>query len=380
MSSARCMGVHDTHRQRGFCFMFGQLKDMLNRPDRGQIRRMLGDTSVRAVLEVVGRSRDITLGDGLTDRYGAMKALVGTVFGDHALALALSPPVRRQTIFCLLSLLEASGRLLLIGNDRERRLDLLAMLLTLSEDQLFRRLATARPPAGLLPALEALGHEAKTPEFYCQLYGLLRPANPLSRALNRALSEGRLFSDAHLLVLARMRAGSHGEAAIRAAEKFADPAAYDDFIAQLAELTAFDGLSEQVLNQLAKGRSPKEILDQLMREIAFPPAFLNAPQIGLSYLSNRFELAQSPFCRKVFADSCVSGSAQFYHWRPSAGVEVFFRLSREEDDRWRLDQIMTAGGLAPHGLRTRLENLVAAAGVMVASNMRRISAAESVCA
>lgn len=357
--------------------LISQLKDVAARPDRRQIRRMLRNTSLRGVFDVLGRSSGITLRNAFIDRVsGPLAAIVETVFGDHAIAIALSPPLRRHTIFCVLSLHDSSGRLLPIGNDSNKRLELLAMLLTLDEEQLFRRLETARPPPGLLFALAGLGEEARTPEFYCALVALLRPANALANALNRALCDGHEFSDGQLMVLARMRAGSHGAAAIRAAERFAGPAEYDEFIAQLAELTAFNGLSEQVLTQLAQGKSPQDIIDRLHQSIAFPGAFLEATQDGVSYITNRFELAQSPFCRRVFADSCVSGRAQFYRWRPAAGVEVFFRLSREDDDRWRLDQIMTREGPVPHALRGSLENLVAAAGVMVPSVMRRLPAPE----
>jgi hypothetical protein len=91
---------------------------------------------------------------------------VETIFSDLALLVAVTEPSRRQVWFAALALLETDGRL----RDQVKHDELIAVLLSASNERILKMVRSEAPPRHYLSAITRLGNSARTAQTYALLW------------------------------------------------------------------------------------------------------------------------------------------------------------------------------------------------------------------
>lgn len=295
---------------------------------------------------------------------------VDTIFGEVALLVPVTEPARRQVWFAALALLETDGRLFWFKRDQVKRDELIAVLLSASNERILKMVRSEAPPRHYLSAITRLGNSARTAQTYALLWTLMKRFPGAARTLAQRVHAGRMCEKT-LCILSSLRPSSDAGVrnALCVADRFEDRPSFERFLALYETLKPRRGLDDEDIKSLARGVGPEAITDALFKQIAFPAPVLKEPFLYANNwisLTNLGEYYHNCLRSRVWVERARNGEVQIYQYRET-GTDVVLSLIRE-DTVWRLSEAKLEGNRAlPHALRERLDQLLSDQGVYTVS-------------
>ena len=200
---------------------------------------------------------------------------VDTIFGEVALLVPVTEPARRQVWFAALALLETDGRLFWFKRDQVKRDELIAVLLSTSNERILKTIRPEGPPRHYLSAITRLGDSARNASTYAILWKWMKRFPGAARTLAQRAHAGTL-TDSLIEIVSALQPSSDVSLreALRAADRFADRQAFESFRSLYEALMQRRGVEDEDIRALAMGVGPDVISDALLTRIAFPPPVL----------------------------------------------------------------------------------------------------------
>jgi hypothetical protein len=294
---------------------------------------------------------------------------VETIFSDLALLVAVTEPSRRQVWFAALALLETDGRLVWF-KDQVKRDELIAVMLSASNERILKMVRSEAPPRHYLSAITRLGNSARSAQTYALLWTLMRNYPGAAKSLAQRVHAGTMC-DTTLFILASLVPSSDAGVrdALRVAERFSDRPSFERWKRLYETLKQRRGLDEPDIRALARGIAPEAITNALLKQIAFPAPVLGEPFLYASNwvsLTNLAEHYQNCLRGRGWIDRARNGQIQVYELKDSA-TDVVLALIRDVTG-WRLSEAKLAGNRPlPRMLRERLAQLLSQQGIYTGS-------------
>jgi hypothetical protein len=286
------------------------------------------------------------------------------------LLVPVTEPARRQVWFAALALLETDGRLFWFKRDQVKRDELIAVLLSASNERILKMVRSEAPPRHYLSAITRLGNSARSAQTYALLWTLMKNYPGAAKSLAQRVHAGTMC-DTTLFILASLVPSSDAGVrdALRVAERFSDRPSFERWKRLYETLKQRRGLDEPDIRALARGVAPEAITNALLKEIAFPAPVLKEPFLYASNwvsLTNLAEHYQNCLRGRGWVDRARKGQVQIYQYKESA-TDVVLALIRE-DTGWRLSEAKLAGNRPlPRVLRERLAQLLSQQGIYTGS-------------
>jgi hypothetical protein len=295
---------------------------------------------------------------------------VDTIFGEVALLVPVTEPARRQVWFAALALLQTDGRLFWFKRDQVKRDELIAVLLSASNERILKTIRPEGPPRHYLSAITKLGDSARNASTYAMLWKWMKRFPGAARTLAQRAHAGTL-TDSLIYIVSALQPSSEASLrdALRAADRFEDREAFESFLRLYEPLMQRRGVEHDDVKALAMGVAPHVITDSLLKRIAFPNPVLNEP---FRYANNWLELKdlgdfyQNCLRSRGWVERARGGTVQIYQLKEE-GTDIVLALIRE-DTGWRLSEAKLVGNRAlPRALRERLISMLLAQGVHTGS-------------
>lgn len=286
-----------------------------------------------------------------------------SLFGPLAALIPLTEPSRRHVIFAAVAGLSRSGRLDPGQLTPERRASLVTALLSDGAEELISW-AYGSCPEGYLSCLGSLRERAESDRFYAELHQILTETDGLWRVMPDLL---RKASDPMNLI-GVIREVPPGPAWWAAATRFEHNYAYLYKMELYEAVTGRSELTEEHARLIADGQAMETLLVGIYQKTPFPPPVLAHPELrhvadGEGMFRVRDEL-DDRLGASVVADA-MTGSVQYYVWRPETGPHAVFAVQGEGPFGWSLEErSIRWGGDAPEGHSERLRDLLAELGVV----------------
>lgn len=288
---------------------------------------------------------------------GQLEEAVAAVFGPLALILVISEPARRQVWFAVLAALCADDRLAHATRDAAARADLLTRLVTARNADLVTWACGACPPA-YLRLLSRLGDCALAPQYYTDLFALLRESPDLAKPI-LAMTQGQPLDEDVLWLLCDLPRTPDG---VQAAARFARKDDYLRFMRPYRAMTMLQAIRGDHLRRIAGGESFERLMEGLYLDLPFPPPVIALPGVthvpdGRSLVRTAREFSN---CLHGYVAEALDNKRQFYIWRAPGVPAVAFAIDSEAPFGWYLSEAKLAeNGRLPHDLREELHRMLA---------------------
>lgn len=301
---------------------------------------------------------------------GPLEEAVAAVFGPLALILVISEPARRQVWFAVLAALCADDRLADATRDAAARADLLTRLVTARNPDLVTWACGSCPPA-YLRLLSRLGDCAQAPDYYTDLFTLLRDSPDLARPI-LAMTQGQPLDEDVLWLLCDLPRTPDG---VQAAGRFARKDDYRRFMRAYRAVAGLQAIRGDHLRRIAGGDSFERLIEGLYLDLPFPPPVIALP--GVTHVPDGRSLVRTARafsnCLHGYVAEALNNERQFYVWRAPGAPAVVFAIDSEAPFGWVLSEAKLAeNARLPRDLREDLHRMLDDQGIRTDGSVEKL--------